>query len=454
MLPDRAPLLSSRRLVFDGPVGRLPLILVAVLCLFQPGFIAAGLHLLGLAGFVVLITYRAVLFLLGRCVFRAHRSVSMPACSDCLPLYSVLLPMFREATSVAPLCAALNELRYPKDRREFLFLVEACDHETLRALRQAALPVGSRIVVAPDGLPRTKPRALNLGLALLSGDLVTVYDAEDRPHPDQLLVAAAAFRKEGERLACVQAPLRAHNAGESWIAGQWALEYEMNFGLVLPALARLGLPMALGGTSNHFRVDVLKAVGGWDAWNVTEDADLGLRLARLGWKTGVIAPPTLEEAPESFRVWMAQRSRWLKGYIQTWSVLMRRPVQAMREMGVRAFCSTQVLLGGAIVSALVHGPLLVWCVACLVVPGLSIGAISLAVLLSGYVVSALAAVFAPGRRRWERPFLVLTFVLYWPLLSLAVVRALYGVATRPHAWAKTPHGLTRHRPASDLAAFA
>jgi len=188
--------------------------------------------------------------------------------------------------------------------------------------------------VVPPGLPRTKPRALNYGLARARGEFVVVNDAECRPHPDQLKAAVRAFRAAGKRLACVQAPLVGDGA-RGWIAGQRALEYAVQFGRLLPAQARLGLPIAPGGTSNHFRRRALTSAGGWDAWNVTEDADLGLRLARTGWRVGMIATPTQEAPPEALLVWINQRSCWLKGFLQTWLVVMRRPRAAMREMGWR-----------------------------------------------------------------------------------------------------------------------
>ncbi|MFT5774722.1 glycosyltransferase family 2 protein [Hyphomonas sp.] len=190
-----------------------------------------------------------------------------------------------------------------------------------------------------SGLPRTKPRALNYGLARARGAYVVVYDAEDRPDPRQLREAVAAFvRGVGtSRLACVQAPLVGMPEGGGWLSAQWALEYAIQFGRILPALARLGLPIALGGTSNHFNRARLIEAGGWDAWNVTEDADLGLRLARRGARVGMIAPPTLEAPPEQMGVWLAQRSRWLKGLLQTWLVLMRTLAASLREMGLAGF---------------------------------------------------------------------------------------------------------------------
>jgi len=228
--------------------------------------------------------------------------------------------------------------------------------------------------------------------------------------------------------------------GGGWLSAQWALEYANQFGRILPALARLGLPIALGGTSNHFNRARLIEAGGWDAWNVTEDADLGLRLARRGARVGMIAPPTLEAPPEQMSVWLAQRSRWLKGLLQTWLVLMRTLATSLREMGLAGFVSMQLTLGAAILSAIVHGPWALWCLLCLCAPDLSLGPLGTGVVAVSYLAGVATGVAAPGC--WgKRPLIVaLTTPLYWPLQSVAMARALYGLCHAPHFWAKTPHG--------------
>ncbi|MEO1476357.1 MAG: glycosyltransferase [Pseudomonadota bacterium] len=454
-LADTAPLLSSRK--FANRLWWLPALaaLVVVPALLRPDlalqFVSGWLTAL----FLTLIVCRGAL--IGVSAFSTQKPRSLPTTAHLpagdWPVYTVLLPLFKEAASVPNLVDALKRLDYPIDCLNVIFLTEESDTETRQALRAEALPATWTVLTLPDGVPRTKPRALNVGLARSRGRFLTVYDAEDRPHPQQLKASVAAFEADpAGDLGCVQAPLRAHNASRSWIAGHWGLEYDIHFGLIVPALAQADLPIALGGTSNHFRVDVLKACGGWDAWNVTEDADLGLRLARLGWRISVIAPPTLEEAPEQLGIWTAQRSRWIKGYIQTWGVLMARPSEALHDIGLRGFLSIQLLLGGAILSACLHGPLLAWCLASLVVPGMGVGVSSLLIIGLGYLISAWAAFLAPGRRsrRW---LLVLTLPIYWPLLSIAAARAIVELFRSPYSWAKTPHGLTTHTPSLDPAAF-
>ncbi|MEM8634224.1 MAG: glycosyltransferase [Pseudomonadota bacterium] len=454
VLADQAPLLSSRRL--NGRLNWVWLVLfVFGLCVvIAPNLTMEAVSGTLLALFFSLIILRGALVMSSCLGQKRNRGTGhgLPPLRT-WPTYTVLIPLFDEAASVPNLVAALNRLDYPMDKLEVIFLVEETDSETSQAVRQSQLPATWSILVLPDGVPRTKPRALNVGLGRARGNYLTIYDAEDRPHPAQLKAAVLEFEQEGaENVACIQAPLRAHNGVCSWVSGHWGLEYDVHFGLVVPALARSGLPIALGGTSNHFRVDVLKAVGGWDAWNVTEDADLGIRFARLGWKIGSISLPTLEEAPESLAVWTAQRSRWIKGYMQTWGVLMTRPLSVIPELGVREYIAIQLLLGGAILSACFHGPLIIWFLAGFAIPESAISGVSLSVIGLGYIVSAMSAFLAPGRgaNRW---LLVLTLPIYWPLLSIAALRAVIELFKSPYSWAKTPHGLTANTSSLDPAAF-
>lgn len=424
--------------------------------LFQPLLLLGLVNLLGIIVFAVLIALRAWLVMSGAVLRRAAPCENIPEhltqggrlVDDALersqiwPRYSVLVPLYKEAASVPDLVDGLKQLDYPLDRLEVLFLTEMEDKSTFEALQAISLPSHWSVLSLPDGAPRTKPRALNVALAKLLGEVVTIYDAEDRPHPQQLKWAVSALARGGETMACVQAPLRAYNHRSSWIAGQWALEYDVNFGLILPALEKADLPITLGGTSNHFRVQALREAGGWDAWNVTEDADLGLRFARLGYKIGTIDKPTLEEAPERLSVWLPQRSRWIKGYMQSAAVILRRPRAAIRQMGLRGFLASQILLSGAILSACLHGPFALFCLLCLLLPGLALPPACLGVLIAGYAVHAMGAFFAPGKRGRRRVWMIATAPLYWPLQSLAAFRALYELATAPHIWSKTPHALT------------
>ena len=242
-----------------------------------------------------------------------------------LPIYTVLVPLFGEAAIVPDLICALRAIDYPERKLQVLLIVESIDHETQAALRAADLRPHMRVLIVPDGKPRTKPRACQYALQFATGAYIVVYDAEDWPDPAQLRRAIAVFRATPRRLGCLQAQLNIYNSNASWLTRQFTIEYTALFDCILPTLERLELPVPLGGTSNHFPRAVLDAVGGWDPFNVTEDADLGIRLARSGWHVGVLSSSTWEEAPSTFRVWLGQRTRWLKGWMQTYLVHMREP---------------------------------------------------------------------------------------------------------------------------------
>jgi glycosyltransferase involved in cell wall biosynthesis len=233
-----------------------------------------------------------------------------------LPIYSIVMALYREAEVVPALAAALRALDYPLEKLDIKFVVEADDEATQAALsRLSSLPFETIVVPAIE--PRTKPRALNVALPFVRGSFVVVYDAEDRPEPMQLRCALETFMAERGNLACVQASLIIDNTADNWLSAMFTAEYAGQFDVFLPALATLRLPLPLGGSSNHFRVSHLRAVGGWDAYNVTEDADLGMRLARFGFRTTVTGTATYEEAPALVWPWLCQRTRWFKGWIQT-----------------------------------------------------------------------------------------------------------------------------------------
>jgi cellulose synthase/poly-beta-1,6-N-acetylglucosamine synthase-like glycosyltransferase len=258
-----------------------------------------------------------------------------------------------------------------------------------------------------------------------------------------LRAALAAFEDGGERLACVQAPLVVDNADTNWLTRQFAAEYAIQFREILPFLADLDLPLPLGGASNHFRTSAVRAAGGWDAFNVTEDADLGYRLARDGWRTGVIGPPTWEEAPATFAAWRRQRTRWIKGHMQTWLVLMRNPWRSAREMGWRGFLAMQLILGGGVIAAFAHGPLAFIVLIAMLSPYDLLGRADFILALFGYcaaVFAALSACALSGSLNHARA--ALTMPLYWPLSTVAAAYALFELVFRPHHWAKTAHGVS------------
>jgi cellulose synthase/poly-beta-1,6-N-acetylglucosamine synthase-like glycosyltransferase len=359
------------------------------------------------------------------------------------PRYTILAALYDEAAVTPQLIANLARIDYPAHRLEAFIVLETHDHATLAAAQATPKPPWLKILVVPPGYPQTKPRALNNALGHARGDLVTIYDAEDRPHPQQLRQAAARFVAQ-PRLGCVQAPLRIRpsgRAGSSFLDRQFAFEYAALFEVTLPGMARLGLPFPLGGTSNHLRMTALRAAGGWDTHNVTEDADLGFRLWSLGWRLDVIDCPTWETPPGALDRWLPQRTRWLKGYMQTWGVHTRRP----NRLGRRGLFSLVMTLGAAIISAAAHAPTLAWLALALMVwshagvapplPGGSLGVLALGVITAWMTCAVGAKRAGLGYRLSD----ILAAPGYWSLLSLAFVHAAWRLIVEPHVWDKTPH---------------
>ncbi len=367
-----------------------------------------------------------------------------------LPHYSILVPLFEETEILPDLIQALLELDYPAAKMEIFLILESVDGQMQRASAALNLPPHIRVIIVPEAAPRTKPKALNYALQLARGDYVVVYDAEDLPQRDQLRLAVASFKAGAAQLACVQAQLNIYNPHDSWLSRQFAIEYTALFDAILPTLRRLNIPVPLGGTSNHLPRDLLLQIGGWDPFNVTEDADLGIRLARAGYSTQILNSTTWEEAPTQLWAWVQQRTRWLKGWMQTYLVHSRQPLVLLRDLGLKKFIGFHILMGGIMVSVLMH-PLFYLLMAVdlafdrfLSVPDTVLLQVLWGVagfnLVLGYVSAmALGAVTVSRRKRFGLIIHVALMPFYWLLVSFAAYRALWQSLTAPYKWEKTSH---------------
>ncbi len=365
------------------------------------------------------------------------------------PFYSVLVPILNEDNMVGPLMNRLERLEYPKGKLEIFLICEEGDSKTIRAVRLNLRPP-FHLIITPKGTPQTKPRALNYALQYAKGELITIYDAEDKPHPEQLKSAWAAFLKRPD-WAALQAPLDYYNSQTNWLTRQFTLEYAALFHVWVPFLATLGAPFPLGGTSNHIRRNALEVCKGWDAHNVTEDADLSFRLAALGYKIGFLDCPTEEEAVANLKDWHKQRARWMKGYMQTWMVHMHRPLRPFSWIGVMRFLTLQFTLGYTLLCASVFTPAVVFA---LIYPilhyiwGFTLP-FSLPYLLAlGLSLGVGILIGMVGAIRAGKPDLILSALfmpLYWILLFWPTVRALIELWASPFHWHKTPHGVSPPR---------
>jgi len=375
-----------------------------------------------------------------------------------LPDYTILVPAYNEPEVVANLVGSMAALEYPREKLQVLLLLEADDDATIAAAKDCADIDYVSILLVPPAEPRTKPKACNYGLQFATGEIVTIYDAEDVPEPLQLRRVVAAFRQLPDNTACVQAKLAYYNGHQNVLTGWFTAEYGLWFGYLLPGLMRSNSPIPLGGTSNHLLHPVLDKIGAWDPHNVTEDADLGLRIAASGYQTAIVDSVTLEEANSDPINWVRQRSRWLKGYLQTWLVQMRRPWQLLRTLGFRNFVRFNVVLFGTPIIAVMN--LLFWLITVLWFLGQpsAIEAVfpwyiyfpSLAALSIGNIATIYMSLIA--LREDDRADLLwpaLSVPLFWLMMSVAAAKGTYQLIRKPSYWEKTFHGLADQPGADD-----
>ena len=379
-----------------------------------------------------------------------------------LPMISIMVPLFHEQDIASKLVKRLGALSYPRELLDICLVVEEDDLITQNAIAATQLPRWMRQIIVPYGTVKTKPRALNFALGFCRGTIVGVYDAEDAPAPDQLHKIARRFHDAPQNVACLQGVLDFYNARTNWLARCFTIEYATWFRLILPGLERLGLVVPLGGTTLFFRRHVLEELGGWDAHNVTEDADLGIRLARHGYKTELIHTITQEEANCRAWPWVKQRSRWLKGYMMTWVVHMRAPRVLWRDLGAWRFLGVQLLFLGTL-SQFLLAPLLwsfwllplgLWHPLRGMLPDMMfivIGALFVACELVNICTALLAISGAGPRHRRLWPWIACLQV-YFPLAALAAYKGLMELLTRPFYWDKTQHGLHDEMPDETSAA--
>jgi len=452
---ERSPELSAQRVVTPGQkiAGTL---LLAIL--------AAGLFLYPLPTLITLVALITTVYLTST-VYKVlvvsvalTRSRELPIDGreletldeETLPTYTILLPLYREANVVGALLRGIEALDYPKDKLDVKLLLEADDSETLAVVNQANLPSHYQKLIVPSGGPKAKPKALNYGLLHARGKYCTIYDAEDRPEADQLKKAVIAFQKCPERVGCIQAKLNFYNSDQNLLTQWFTVDYSTRFDIDLPGLTALGAPIPLGGTSNHFPTGLLRELGGWDPFNVTEDADLGIRLARSGWKTAMIDSVTYEEATSSLGNWLRQRSHWIKGYMQTWLVHMRNPLRLWRDLGTHGFLSMQIIIASTFfrhsANPVFWALIAVWYAAewtplqSLYPTPLLYAA--LFVLVAGNFMFLYVGMLACLKRQYYQGVkYALVIPLYWLLTAIAAGHALYQLVFKPHYWEKTMHGL-------------
>jgi cellulose synthase/poly-beta-1,6-N-acetylglucosamine synthase-like glycosyltransferase len=416
---------------------------------------------------------------------RRRREVPDPLPESELPVYTLLIPLYKEAEVLPGLVDQLMSLDYPVDKLDIKLLLEEDDAETLAVAEQLHLSRAFDIIRLPDGYPKTKPKACNVGLRQARGDFVVIYDAEDRPEPDQLRKVLDAFRRAPSDVICMQCRLAYFNGHRNWLTGCFTLEYATWFDYYLEGLQSMRVPLPLGGTSNHFKTEVLREIGGWDPFNVTEDCDLGVRLHKRRYRTRTVDSVTWEEATSQTGNWIRQRSRWVKGYFQTFFTHMRHPWRTFKGLGFRGFNGFLLVVGGhsfLLILNLVFWVLLVlyafWLTQDLmagrsaweVIAGekeavrtawqmiyqgerehwllapLSVAffVVSCALLFANLLFILLGMVAALTRGRQRLIGNALSMPVYWILISIGAWKGFLQLFTRPHYWEKTRHGVDLH----------
>lgn len=369
------------------------------------------------------------------------------------PSYTVFCPLYKEWQVVPQFLSAMNMLVYPREKLQIIFLLEEDDTETINKVREYDLPSFFEILVVPHSLPKTKPKACNYGLARARGEYVVIYDAEDMPDPLQLKKAVLAFKKTDKRTFCIQAKLNFYNPRQNILTKIFTAEYSLWFDLILTGLQSINAPIPLGGTSNHFQTKNLKKLSGWDPFNVTEDCDLGIRLAKRGYRTAIMDSTTYEEANSALGNWMRQRSRWIKGYIQTYLVHMRNPMAMFKSWREPHLLTFQLIVGGKILSMFVN-PLL-WLTTIIYFAFRSAVGPVIDSFFPDYILQIAVLTSVLGNffymynymigcaKRGSYDLIKYAYLVpfYWLLISAAAWVAIYDIIIRPHYWAKTTHGL-------------
>jgi len=458
-LSDREPLVSAKRILTDRQrrLGVGLIVLIVIGCAIDLVATLSALVCIITLFYVGAIIYRLALFRASNQpstteVVSDEEARAVPY--DQLPIYTVMIPAYREPEVINELIQRVTQFEYPPDRLDVKLLIEADDVETITAINESMPGDQFELVLVPAAEPRTKPKALNYGLTLARGELVAIYDAEDEPEPLQLRRAVVAMRRLGPDVACVQAKLDYHNPMQNLITKWFTIEYSLWFSFFLPGLASMNAPIPLGGTSNHFRRVALQALGAWDPYNVTEDADLGIRMFREGYTVRVLESSTFEEANSDFVNWMKQRSRWLKGYLQTFAVHLRQPRELKRELGWKGMMHFVMFVGGTPILAIVN-PIfwlmtILWFVAHPVfiqelfpAPVYYLGLVSWA--FGNFLLVYVTVMSCRVGKRGELLIPALLVPLYWVMMSMAAVKALSQLVGAPNFWEKTVHGL-HHEP--------
>lgn len=456
-LLKKSPNLSAQKVFSKSST---PIFIMAILAFISAFFIAPQESFVAFSVVMNLLFFSTISFKL-LAFLKAKRQVEPIYDGTDLPVYSILIPLYKERGTIAHLINAIDDFDYPKSKLDVKLVVEADDKDTIQTIKKLAPPSYFEIIETPFSLPRTKPKACNYALQYVRGEYVTIFDAEDIPNKYQLKTVLAKFAQGGDKLACVQARLNYYNYDDNQLTRWFALEYAIWFDYVMKGLEAMKVAIPLGGTSNHIRTSVLTQLGGWDPFNVTEDADLGMRLKRFGYDVGAVSSVTMEEAPTTLRAWLLQRKRWIKGFMQTYIVHMRQPIRFVREAGFKSFLTLLFFIGIPPVIYLLSPALIILSIIAnssatdsfhfpdwLYVTAMA----NLAYGIATHIGFALAANYRSRNASLKmfKPMILsaFTFPIYNIFHIISSFGSLHELIFKPHYWEKTQHGVSKTRPDS------
>lgn len=448
----------SAKDLFKDKSSKLFLAIIAMLApaaYFFPAHALTGLFLLTAVLYSGTLLFKTMLFVVGMKTQNNLSSEVLKVDDRKLPVYTILVPLYKETSVLKKLTEAIKAIDYPKSKLDVKLIVEADDELTIAAIKELHCERMFEMIKVPFSIPRTKPKACNYAMQFARGEFVTIYDAEDIPDPQQLKKALHVFYNSSPDVACVQAKLNFFNREENLLAKLFSIEYSNLFDFLLPGLEVLEVPIPLGGTSNHFRIKTLQELYGWDPYNVTEDADLGIRIAQKGWRSVTIESTTMEECPISLGAWIRQRSRWIKGHMQTYFVHMRSPIELYKKVGMRGFAGINFFMGAPALIFLISP--FMWALWA----GFMSGAIdvpaqtpdwfiylinfSSGVLIAGIALQIFYAAVSIKKHKWNRMLLAATiYPFYWIAHSVSSFKSLWQLITKPYYWEKTNHGQSSH----------
>jgi glycosyltransferase XagB len=435
--------------------------LAVLICLFMYGWFYRPDRAFVYVNFAVMLFYLVFMFYKVAIILRSGEKEGMVRVTaeeisqftdEQIPVYTILIPLYKETEVLQQIVESIEKMDYPIEKMDIKLLLEEDDTETIEACRKMNLHPSFSMVIVPDGIPKTKPRACNVGLSLAKGRYTVIFDVEDIPEPDQLKKSVVGFSKSPENVVCLQAKLNFYNQRQNLLTRWFTLEYSMWFDLYLPSLGLIDAPIPLGGTSNHFVTEKIKELGGWDAYNVTEDCDLGIRIYRSGYRTLMLDSTTWEEACSNLRYWLPQRSRWVKGHIQTYLVHLKHPVLLLRQIGLKRVMHFHLLIGGMFFSLLINPVYWIflaiwvltrWDIMAVFFPPVVFAMGTVCLFLGNFAFIYTVSVGAAHRGYYDLVKYAFLIPPYWVLMSIGAWRGFIQLLVNPFYWDKTKHGFFR-----------